>query len=90
MRASKISMSACHAVIKLYVARNSGKNSLILSVLAKKIGVTTAAITSVADCMELHGLAVRQSDPKDRRIVLISITAKGIIFAESFGVMASS
>jgi len=90
LRASKISMSACHAIIKLYMANGSDKESLILSKLASKIGVTTAAITSVADCMEAHGLAKRQPDPHDRRIVLISITPKGMTFAETFGAAAHS
>jgi DNA-binding MarR family transcriptional regulator len=85
LRTSKISMSACHAIIKLYMARKNKNESLILSTLANKIGITTAAITSVADCMESHGLAKRQQDPNDRRIVLISLTPKGMNFAESFG-----
>jgi DNA-binding MarR family transcriptional regulator len=85
LRSSKISMSACHAVVKLYMEQGNEKESLILSNLAGKLGITTAAITSVADCMEHHGLAKRQQDPNDRRIILISLTPKGIAFAETFG-----
>lgn len=85
MRSGKVSMSACHAIIKLYLANGSNKESLILSALAGEIGITTAAITSVADCMESHGFAKREQHPSDRRIVLISLTSKGISFAETFG-----
>lgn len=90
LRSSKISMSACHAIIKLYLAAGTKKDGLILSTLASEIGITTAAITSVADSMEKHGFAARRQDPADRRIVLIALTPKGISFAETFGKVAPS
>ncbi len=90
LRATKMSMSACHAIIQLYLATGSKKESVILSTLAGKIGITTAGITNVADCMESHGLAKRQQDPKDRRVTIISLTPKGRSFAESFGALTNS
>lgn len=90
VRKRKISLSACHAIIKLYIASRSNKESILLSTLAEKIGVTSAAITSVVDTMENEGLAIRQRDTMDRRSVFISLTPEGASFAESLGAIAHS
>ncbi len=45
--------------------------------IAKFINVTTAAITGIADRLVRDKYALRASDPKDRRIVNIKLTAKG-------------
>lgn len=45
--------------------------------LAEFLGVTTAAMTGVADRLVRDGYAVRAYDPKDRRIVKIKVTQKG-------------
>ena len=90
LRTRKISMSACHAIVKLYMARGSNRERLLLSTLAGKIGITNAAITRVVDSMESHGFAVRQRDNTDRRSVVISLTPKGMHFAESLGATVQS
>jgi DNA-binding MarR family transcriptional regulator len=84
LRSRKISMSTYHAVIKLALASRTSQASLQLSHLADKIGITTTAITTVADGLEKLGLAKRKQDPNDRRSILISLTPKGLAFAERF------
>lgn len=85
MRIHRVSMSSCHAIVKLYMAFTNKKELTSLSSLASQLGVTTAAITSVADSMEKLGLAKRMVNPGDRRAFMISLTPRGIRFAESFG-----
>ena len=48
-----------------------------MSDLARCMSVTTAAITGIADRLVRDGYVVRASDPKDRRIVKVRLTAKG-------------
>lgn len=45
--------------------------------IAKFINVTTAAITGIVDRLVRDSYVLRMSDPKDRRIVKIKLTAKG-------------
>ena len=45
--------------------------------IAKFINVTTAAITGIVDRLVRDSYALRASDPRDRRIVKIRLTAKG-------------
>ena len=45
--------------------------------IAKFINVTTAAITGVVDRLVRDGYVLRSSDPRDRRIIRIGLTAKG-------------
>lgn len=49
-----------------------------MSDLAHYMNVTTAAITGTADRLVRDGYIVRVSDPKDRRIVKVKLTTKGI------------
>lgn len=79
LRSRKISMSSLHAVTNLYVNR---RNNLSLSELAANLGITTAAVTSVADSMEKLGLAKRTVNSTDRRLTHINLTHRGIAFAE--------
>lgn len=41
--------------------------------LAKRLSLTTGAVTSVIDRLERAGIARRQSDPNDRRKIIIAI-----------------
>lgn len=90
MRLHRISMTSCHAIIKLYIASLTSKGPVNLSSLANQLGVTTAATTSIADTIEKLGFARRFADPGDRRSIMISLTARGTHFAESFGASAKS
>jgi DNA-binding MarR family transcriptional regulator len=44
--------------------------------LAKRLALTTGAVTSVMDRLEKAGLAERVSDPHDRRKVVVKVDAK--------------
>jgi DNA-binding MarR family transcriptional regulator len=87
MRSKRISMSSLHAVTSLYL--NQGKQ-VSLGVLASNLGVTSAAITNVADGMERLGFARRRTNDHDRRLTWISLTPRGIAFAEWFQSAVSS
>ena len=43
--------------------------------LAKRVGLTSGAITGVLDRLEKVGLARRVADPRDRRRVIVEVTA---------------
>ncbi len=45
--------------------------------IAKFLSVTTAAITGIVDRLVRDGYVLRVSDPRDRRIIRIGLTAKG-------------
>jgi DNA-binding MarR family transcriptional regulator len=47
------------------------------SVIAQRLLVTTASITSLIDTLAAHGYVVRTAHPSDRRKVLVEITAAG-------------
>lgn len=48
-----------------------------MSDIAKFISVSTAAVTGIMERLVRDGYAVRISDPKDRRIVMVRLTPKG-------------
>ena len=48
-----------------------------MSDLAHFINVTTAAMTGIVDRLVRDGYIVRTSDPEDRRIIRVVLTAKG-------------
>lgn len=41
------------------------------------LGVSKSAVTQLADSLETKGLIARHNDPKDRRVVHLSLTANG-------------
>ncbi len=45
--------------------------------ISKMLKVTTAAVTGIVDKLVKDGYVTRKSDPDDRRIIKIKITAKG-------------
>jgi len=50
--------------------------------LADEAGVTRATMTGLIDTLEKDDLVVRESDPSDRRTVLVRLTAKGQAFLD--------
>lgn len=48
-----------------------------MSDLARSLNVTTAAMTGIVDRLVRDLYVVRASDPKDRRIIRVKLTAKG-------------
>ncbi|MBM3862679.1 MAG: MarR family transcriptional regulator [Verrucomicrobia bacterium] len=79
MRNRRISLSALHALTNLYLNRPCKPT---LSELAGNLGLTTAAVTSVADALETLGFASRFFDHRDRRRTRLSLTPRGHAFAE--------
>jgi DNA-binding MarR family transcriptional regulator len=53
------------------------ENELRMTDLAKFIGVTTAAMTGIVDRLIKYGYLKRQAGVEDRRIIKVSLTAKG-------------
>lgn len=79
LRSKKISMSSLQAVLYLYINR---REAICLGTLASSLGITSAAVTSVADGVEKLGFAKRMVNPMDRRLTLIGLTHRGLTFAE--------
>ena len=50
--------------------------------MARHMFVTTAAVTGIVERLVRDGYVVRQSDPKDRRVVKVKLTAKGAALIE--------
>lgn len=53
------------------------QGALRMTDLAVFMGVTTAAMTGIVSRLVHLGYVRRQADPKDRRIIKVSLTAKG-------------
>jgi MarR family 2-MHQ and catechol resistance regulon transcriptional repressor len=53
------------------------KGPLPVNVIGDKVELTTGSITTAVDRMEARWLVVRKSHPKDRRVRLVELTAKG-------------
>jgi len=63
---------------QFFVMEHIGRSGeLKMGDIAKFINVTTAAITGIVDRLVRDLYVLRISDPKDRRIVKIRLTAKG-------------
>jgi DNA-binding MarR family transcriptional regulator len=50
--------------------------------LAEKLAVAKPTLTSTADSLVAAGLAVRQTEPGDRRVVRLCLTPKGQVASE--------
>ena len=59
----------------LDMLKHSGESKM--SDMAKFLGVTTAAMTGIIGRLVRDGYVVRVSDPEDRRIIKVKLTAKG-------------
>lgn len=51
--------------------------------ISKHFGITPGAATAIADKLENLGLIQRRRDNLDRRVIIISLTEKGIIFVQN-------
>jgi DNA-binding MarR family transcriptional regulator len=79
VRGRKINLSGLRLLIALY----HGKDKAVrLSKLAKIIGITGAGITAVADNLDRIGLAAREAEPNDRRVILMRLTPHGMSFLQ--------
>lgn len=71
---SEVSVTEIHILEKI-----GDKPSSRMSDVAKAIGVTLATLTVACDKLEAKGLIVRNRDKKDKRVVKVSLTPKGIV-----------
>ncbi len=55
----------------------SRSNRCPMNELARSFGISRPAATGLMDRLIAQGLAIRADDPKDRRVVRVSITPKG-------------
>ncbi len=70
----KVKLTLPQCVILDMLAKNGELN---MSDLSKSMGVTTAAMTGIVERLVRDGHVVRISDPADRRVIKIRLTAKG-------------
>lgn len=73
IRASDLTVSEVHAV---EVLGQYGK--INMKNLAQKLGVTTGTVTVTMDRLEKKNYAKRETTKEDRRVILISLTDKGL------------
>lgn len=78
----KMKMTIPQLVLLDLLSRHGESN---MSELARLMSVTTAAMTGVADRLVRDGYILRVSDPKDRRVVKVKLTAKGSGMVEKAG-----
>lgn len=69
--------------VVLTLRRQGGDGSLSPSALAKDMMLSTSAMTNRLDRLEKRGLIARQTDPDDRRGLIIVLTAAGYALADS-------
>ncbi|AEE93923.1 transcriptional regulator, MarR family [Acidianus hospitalis W1] len=62
-------------VSTLYFLKGGEKN---VSSLAEFVGVNKSTMVEILDTLENEGLITRSRDEKDRRVVLVKITQKGL------------
>lgn len=67
-----ITLSQCHALGEL-----AAREGLTPSELAARLGIDPSAVTRIADALERNGLARREGDPSDRRVVRLVLTPEG-------------
>jgi len=58
-----------------------------VNAIGRRVDLTSGAITTAVDRLEVQGLVVRTSDPEDRRTRFVSLTPKGTtLIRKAFGV----
>ncbi len=72
MSASGLSMARTKVLSQL--AENGSMNQ---TSIATRLGLAARSVTETVDSLERDGLAERQSDPRDRRAWIVSITPSG-------------
>lgn len=69
------------SIPQYYAIRILGKNKIAnMTTLKKELGMTGAFVTTIIDGLVKRGFATRKRDKKDRRIIDVSLTAKGMDF----------
>lgn len=67
-----ITLAQCHTIIEIASAREISLNEL-----AERLGVDNSTMSRTINNLLDRGLAVRNTDPRDRRYVKIKLTDKG-------------
>ncbi len=69
---SNLTMSEIHAIDAIGIG-----NGKMMSEVAEQLHITMGTLTSTMTKLEKKGYAKREKDPKDRRVVIASLTKKG-------------
>lgn len=64
---------------RLAITHLIASGALTAADLSKRIGMTSAAVTTLIDRLEASGLVKRVPDSKDRRCILLYPTRKGLV-----------
>lgn len=76
--------SECELLGVLYLSTIEDANqSTSPSTLSEELSITPAGVTHLINALEDGGYIQRNKDPEDRRVVLISLTQKGVRSAEN-------
>ncbi len=78
----KLKPSPFMVMMQLVRASRSGADKQRVSDIADTIGMTTAAVTQILNVLESEGHIRRETDPNDRRAVLVSLTESGMALME--------
>lgn len=70
----RLSFSALRTLCEL---RASGADSLIMTSVARKLDLSTAAVTHIADDLERRGFINRAPSATDRRVLWLNLTDRG-------------
>jgi len=71
----RLSANALHTLCILHALAGAST----MTALARKLGVSAAAVTGVADTLESSGLISRHLSAADRRLVYVHLTDKGTL-----------
>ena len=73
-KAAELELTYAQSQVLLYVGQHSGCH---MGEVAKAFGVTLAAITQIVDRLEQKKFLARGTDPDDRRVYTLELTAEG-------------
>jgi DNA-binding MarR family transcriptional regulator len=71
----RLNANSLHALCILHAMDGAST----MTALARKVGVSTAAMTGIADGLETAGIISRHLSRSDRRLVYIHLTDKGTL-----------
>ena len=73
-----INMPACALLMKLQMREAEGETGgTWLSEMREYLCVSKAAVSQMLNSLEKHGLVTRETDPKNRRVVIVKLTEAG-------------
>ena len=73
-----INMPACALLMKLQLREAEGETGgTWLSEMREYLCVSKAAVSQMLNSLEKHGLVTRETDPNNRRVVIVKLTEAG-------------